>query len=111
MNDTSPRINLRKFTAEQRTRALEHYFGPPYFPLGELSILTGLTVDQITKDCSYFNLNGGFSAIRTCGRSFRVGVLAPNHQGDFAFWASAILGYWATGPLSPAESERTRTGS
>lgn len=97
------RITFDAFTPEQRTRALYFYFGWQGGTIHQLAQATGCTVDALlyspagdTRSAIHLS---GFSAIRTCEVAWRCDRLAPQHQGEWAYWRDAILGFWATGPL------------
>jgi len=89
-----------KITTEMRVEALLYYFGWQGGTIHQLATETGLSVDILlygpllsSNDTS---LSGGFSAIRTCDKDWRVNVLAPKHVGDWKYYADAIGGYWIT---------------
>jgi len=92
---------LSSFSGHERTEPLYYFFGQTGGTVHQLAELTGLTVADILYNDQAFQLSGGFSAVRTCELRFRVDKLAPKHQGGRAFWASVIIGFWATGPLRP----------
>lgn len=91
--------NLNQFTPSQRTRALFYFFGWQGGTIHQLAHETGIDSETILHGVVAHDSNGGFSAIRTCGRDWRRGTLAPKHKGDWPFYAAAISGFWATGAL------------
>lgn len=99
-------MNISDITPENRTKALLYYFGWQGGTIHQIAKETGLDSQKILygehSSCpeESSRLSGGFSAIRTCDKPWRVERLAPKHQGDWPFWRDAILGYWATGALS-----------
>ncbi len=88
-----------RFTPEQRTRALLYYFGWQGGTIHQLAKETGCDVQTLLHGDDYEKIGHGFSAIRTCDKEWRVEKLAPQHQGEWNFWLSAIAGFYATGPL------------
>ena len=99
-------MNINQFTPEQRMQALLYYFGWNGGTIHQIAKETGLETQKIlyadhsSSAAEPSILSDGFSAIRTCDKQWRVEKLAPKHQGDWPYWRDAILGYWATGPLS-----------
>lgn len=91
-------MDYMTYTPEQRARALYYYFGWQGGTVHQLAAATGLTTAQILYDALTPG-DHGFSAIRTCGKDWRVNKLAPTHQGNVRYWHDAIVGFWATGPL------------
>jgi hypothetical protein len=85
---------------EQRTKALLYFFGWQGGTVHQLASVTGCSVHDLlySTDTSSADL-GGMSAIRTCSLPWRANVLAPENQGNLAFWQGAIIGYWITGQL------------
>jgi hypothetical protein len=82
---------------------LYYYFGWQGGTIHQLSSATGLSpCDILHRQDDYCgtSLSGGFSAIRTCDKSWRVNTLAPKHVGDWPYWRDAMAGYWATGALA-----------
>lgn len=93
-------MKIDNLTPEQRTQALYYYFGWNGGTVHQLANETGLDVNRIlTGEHGPERLSGGMSAIRTCGREWRVKTLAPKHKGDWPYWRDAIVGFWITGPL------------
>lgn len=99
-------MRISSITPENRLKALFYYFGWQGGTIHQVSEVTGLTAHKILYGDHSSGpdepsaLTGGFSAIRTCDKQWRVERLAPKHQGDWPYWRDAILGYWATGALS-----------
>lgn len=84
---------------EDRVKALLYYFGWQGGTIHQLAKETGVDSSTILHGEISSPCNDGFSTIRTCEKDWRVNTLAPKHQGDWSYWAQAIVGYWATGGL------------
>jgi hypothetical protein len=91
------------YTPEERTRALCYFFGWQGGTIQQLADATGVSAENLLYRKHGYEPSlpaaNGFSAIRTCGASFRRDRLAPQNKGDWAFWRDAIRGFWVTGPL------------
>lgn len=92
--------NLTQYTPEERARALYYFFGWQGGTVHQLAAATGLTAaDILHRPYGDGRTGDGFSAVRTCSADWRRDKLAPQHQGDWAFWRDVIRGFWITGPL------------
>ena len=83
---------------EDRARALYYYFGWQGGTIHQLAHETGLAVNTILYG-PLTEVGGGFSAIRTCTKDWRVKHLAPLYKGSWDFWSGAIVGFWVSGAL------------
>lgn len=92
-------MKIDQITPEMRVRALLYYFGWQGGTIHQLAEATGVEARTLLYSNEIGPLSGGFSAIRTCERDWRVERLAPQAQGDWPYWRDAIKGFWATGPL------------
>lgn len=95
-------VRFSGYTPESRTRAFRYYFGLKNGTVEELAAAAGLSVSDILErpyGDEPIPLASGFSAVRTCGLDWRRDTLAPQHQGDWAYWRDVIRGFWITGPL------------
>lgn len=89
---------------DQRAEALYYYFGWQGGAIHQLAQATGCSSQDLLYrdygDESLFeDLSGGFSAVRTCDKDWRVNKLAPKEQGKWKYWRDVIQGYWITGAL------------
>lgn len=93
--------NRDALTPEMRVRALLYFFGWNGGTIHQLSEATGLSPCTLlyAEMKTGQRLSCGFSAVRTCEKEWRVERLAPRERGNWSFWADAIFGFWATGPL------------
>lgn len=77
------------------------YFGWQGGTIHQLTEVTGCNPDgliytvpdqmeTIRLDSDY---SAGQSALATCGKEFRVNVLAPKHRGNLLFWVGVRNGY------------------
>jgi hypothetical protein len=97
--------DISTFTAEQRAEALYYYFGWQGGTIHQLARETGISsTDLLHRANGTEPLSHGFSAIRTCDKTWRVEKLALQHKGDWAYWRDVIIGYWATGALGATAS-------
>jgi hypothetical protein len=92
-------MTMQAYTPSQRIRALFYFFGWQGGTIHQLAEATGLPVQTILEAEIISPIDGGFSAIRTCDRAWRIERLAPKAKGDWHFYSSAIAGFWCTGPL------------
>lgn len=92
-------LTLSQYTPEERARALYYFFGQQGGTIHQLAGQTGVDAHTLLYgDAPSLNA-GGWFAIRTCDAAHRRDVLASKARGDWSFWAEAIRGFWATGPL------------
>jgi hypothetical protein len=96
-----------------RARALYYYFGWQGGTVHQLADVTGLTVDQILYapyegkgEGLGSSHTGGFCAVRTCSKDWRVQKLADEHRGDVAYWHGVMTGFYATGALDGKGTEQ-----
>ena len=86
-------------TPEQRADALFYYFGWQGGNVHQLASETGLTTNQILYDAPDVPKNissdfsSGFSAVRTCTKTWRVETLAPRYIGNISYWLGVMEGY------------------
>jgi hypothetical protein len=89
-----------EITPSMRTRALFYFMGWQGGTIHQLANETGLPAQTILdaplKDGGHLD---GFSAIRTCDRSWRYEKLRRQYLRQWQFFSGAIRGFWATGPL------------
>lgn len=96
--------SFSKYSTDERLRALRFYFGKAGADAKELAGLTGLSPDDIQRrEHGPEPINDGFSAVRTCSLEWRRDTLAPQYQGNWAYWRDVIAGFWVTGSLDRAE--------
>ena len=99
-----PYLETYEITPSMRLRALLYFFGWQGGTIHQVAAETGLDQLQILNapldpTPRLGHSVDGFSAIRTCDREWRRDTLAPKHRGNWQFFASAIRGFWITGPI------------
>ena len=100
--------NVYTVEPEDRTRALFYYFGWKGGTIHQLAKETGLSTSTLLHRPISGCVGDGLSAIRTCSLDWRRDRLAPKSRGNWGFWASAIVGFWATGPLDEVDQAPRR---